>query len=110
MRTHLHRIIPSLAGVLALVPFTAEAKSFKQVVDTSIVPLGDLVITLLYGAATILFLFGVLRYFFVSGASAEEGRQKGKQHMFWGIIALVVLFSVWGLVRILLNLLKEWSV
>jgi hypothetical protein len=94
--------------VTALIPQQAHAaRTFAQIVNDSIVPLGDLVITLLYGVATILFLSGVLRYFFLSGQGAEEARQKGKQHMFWGIIGLVVLFSVWGLVRILLNLLTD---
>ncbi|HEY0010436.1 MAG TPA: pilin [Candidatus Paceibacterota bacterium] len=80
--------------------------SFKDIVNTSLVPLGDLVVTLLYALAFLFFLFGVVRYFFADG---EEARTKGKQHIFWGIIGLVVLFGVWGLVKALLSVLTSWT-
>jgi hypothetical protein len=97
-----------IAGVF--IPTQAHAKTFAEIVNGSIVPIGDLIVTLLYGVAFALFIFGMFRYFFMSGSDAAEARQKGKQHMVWGGIALVVLFSVWGLVRILLNSLQSWSV
>lgn len=80
--------------------------TFKEIVTNSIVPLGDLVILLLYAAAFALFVVGMLR-FFTSGG--EEGRKKGKQHMLWGVIGLAVLFAVWGLVKVLLELLTSWA-
>ena len=110
MRRSSSLLIPAFiltAGML--VPASAHARTFVEIVDGSIVPIGDLVVTLLYGVAAAYFLFGMLRYFFGSGAQAEESRQKGKQHMLWGIIALSVLFAVWGLVRLLLNTLQSWS-
>lgn len=33
----------------------------------------------------------------------EEKRKQGKQYMIWGIIALFVMVSIWGLVAILTN-------
>lgn len=110
MRTFFLHAASTLTLAAVLVPQSAHARTFAQIVDQVFVPTGDLIITLLYGVAFIFFLFGMFRYFFVSGEAAEEARTKGKQHMLWGIIGLVVLFSVWGLVRILLNLLTEWSV
>ena len=86
------------------VTVTAESKgsgtSFQKLVDEVIVPIVDLaVMPLLYALAFILFLIGIVRYFFFAG---EEGREKGKQLMLWGIIGLVVIFSVWGIVKLLL--------
>ena len=98
------RLVPLLS--LVLVPGVAAAKTFKEVVDSQIVPLGDVVVTFIYALAFFLFLFGVVRYFFAQG---EEGRTKGKQHMLWGIIALVVMFVVWAIVRVLLSVLGSWA-
>jgi succinate dehydrogenase/fumarate reductase cytochrome b subunit len=108
MRILLFRSLPVLVATAVLMPYPAHAaKTFNEIVNDSIVPLGDLIVTLLYAVAFLFFLFGIMRYFFAS--TNEEARAKGKQHMMWGVIGLVVLFSVWGLVRILLNVLKDWS-
>lgn len=98
------------AGLVFLVPLTAGAAStFKQIVDGPVMGIGDLLVTLVYAIAFLVFIFGVFRYFFGSGKDAEESRQKGKQLMLWGIISLAVLFAVWGIVKILLSLLQSWA-
>ncbi len=76
--------------------------TFAQLV-TSLVRLVDVaVMPLLYALAFILFLIGMVRFFFMGG---EEARQKGRAFMLWGIIGFVVLFSVWGIVRLFLEVL-----
>ncbi len=69
--------------------------SIVGLVDSAVIPL-------LYAIAFIMFLIGMVRFFFMGG---EEARQKGKQFMLWAIIGFVVLFSVWGIVRLLLSVL-----
>ncbi len=81
--------------------------SFADIVNTRIVPIGDAIIGLLFSLAFIIFLIGMVRFFFLQ--EGEEGREKGKKLAFWGIIALVVLFSTWGLVHVLLSILTEVS-
>jgi uncharacterized membrane protein YjfL (UPF0719 family) len=77
--------------------------SFADLVYKNIVPFIDgTLIPLLYVAALLFFLFGVLRFFFSGG---EENREKGKQFAIWGIIGFVVMFSVWSLVKLLLDFL-----
>ncbi|OGZ05245.1 MAG: hypothetical protein A2845_02940 [Candidatus Lloydbacteria bacterium RIFCSPHIGHO2_01_FULL_49_22] len=51
-------------------------------------------------AAIMFFFWGVVK--FIGNANDPVEREKGKQFIIWGIIAFVVLFSVWGIVRILL--------
>lgn len=92
-----------IAGLLVL-PAVARAASFKEFVDKSLVPLGDLIVTLLYAVAFLLFLVGLVRYMF---SYNEEQRQKGKSFALWGIIGLVVLFSVWGLVKALVSVVAS---
>lgn len=96
------------AAVLMVAPLTTfAAQTFAQIVDGFFVPLGDLVVAVLYALAFLLFLFGVLRFFLASGNA--EMREKGKQLMLWGVIALVVLFGVWGIVKLLLSVLTTWA-
>ncbi|MDD5721481.1 MAG: pilin [Candidatus Pacebacteria bacterium] len=58
------------------------------------------VIPLIFAVATVMFVWGVVQ-FFILNADEEAKRAQGKQFMIWGIIALAVMLSVWGLVGIL---------
>lgn len=57
--------------------------------------------TLLIVLATLFFLWGVVD--FVAGASNEERRTKGKRHMIWGILGLVIILGVRGIAKIMCN-------
>lgn len=48
--------------------------------------------------ASLIFLVGVVR--FVGAGDSEEARQSGRNVMIFGIIVLFVMFSVWGIVRL----------
>jgi hypothetical protein len=61
-------------------------------------------IPLLFTLATVLFIWGVVKFFIID-AGEEAKRSQGKQFMIWGLIALVVMSSVWGLVRLFGNTL-----
>lgn len=58
----------------------------------------EILITISFG----IFIWGVVNYFFINGGNENE-RAHGRQFIFWGIIGMVVLFSVWGIVDILLS-------
>lgn len=74
--------------------------SFAALVNTLVGLVDQAIIPLLYAIAFISFLIGMVRYFFMGG---EEARKKGKEFMLWSMIGFVVLFSVWGIVRLLLS-------
>lgn len=57
------------------------------------------VIPLIFALAVVMFIWGVVQ--FVINSDEEAKKAKGKQFMLWGIIALTVMVSVWGLVKIL---------
>lgn len=48
----------------------------------------------------VVFFWGVVKYIKVTGG---EEKAEAKAIMFWGIIALFVMVSVWGLVQVLVN-------
>lgn len=58
------------------------------------------VIPFIFALAVVLFIWGAVKFFIIN-ADEEAKRQQGKQFMIWGIIALTVMISVWGLVSIL---------
>lgn len=70
-----------------------------RIIDYVINPL----IYLLIGVAVIYFLFGVFK--FVANADNSDERVKGGQHIFWGIIGLAVMVSVFALVNLILSTL-----
>ncbi len=60
------------------------------------------IIPLIFAVALATFVWGVVKFFFIN-SDEEAKRTQGKQFMIWGIVALAVMLSVWGLVRILGN-------
>ena len=59
-------------------------------------------IPFIWAIAFVVFIWGVFLYFIAGGAN-EEQRDKGKQLVFWGITAFVVMSCLWGLVNLLTN-------
>ncbi len=54
---------------------------------------------LLILAALVLFLFGIVKRFF--GPNSGADRSEAGKFILWGIVALFVMVSVWGLVNLL---------
>ena len=63
------------------------------IINNSIIPL-------LFALALVMFVWGVIKFFIIN-SDEEAKRAEGKQFMIWGIVALAVMLSVWGLVGIL---------
>lgn len=61
------------------------------------------IMPLLIALAVMFFIWGVITY--VINPDNEDKRNQGKSFMIYGIIALFVIISVWGLVAVLTNTL-----
>ncbi len=59
------------------------------------------IVPLIFALAVVSFVYGVVQY--VINSDDEAKKIKGREFMIWGIIALAVMVSVWGLVRIVGN-------
>lgn len=68
--------------------------------------INGILVPLVFALAFILFLFGVFKFFFSSGAKAEDNRKEGKKFILWGVIAFVVMISLWGIVNLLVSTLN----
>ncbi len=64
----------------------------RCVISSSIIPF-------VIGLGVLLFLIGVVQY--VSSGDNEEQREASRNMMIYGIIAIFVMVSVWGIVKIL---------
>jgi len=51
----------------------------------------------LVALALVLFMVGVVKYIY------SEGEHKNRDLIMWSLIALFVMVSIWGILRILLN-------
>ncbi len=97
----------SKISIFALVfaPLLASAQSapFTKTVDGFLgylTYLGSKIMPLLVLGALILFLFGIVKYFFFPSKDTPSSTDK-RNFILWGIVALFVMVSVWGLVNVL---------
>ena len=56
-------------------------------------------IYLLLALAGVYFVWGV--FSFISNQENDEGREKGKQHMIWGIIGIFIMLSAFGIIKMI---------
>lgn len=59
------------------------------------------IIVMFFGLALAYFVFGVLR--FIAGGEQEEVRQKGRDHILWGLVGMGIMFSAWAILRMVTN-------
>lgn len=62
---------------------------------------GKSLVPLVFAIALLVFVYGVVK--FVIAAKDSHDREEGRMFMIYGIIALFVMVSVWGLVAVLAN-------
>lgn len=63
--------------------------------------IANAVVPLLVAIAVAFFIWGIITYFL--NPDNEEKKKEGKSYLLWGLIALFVMTSFWGLVNILSN-------
>ena len=66
-------------------------------VVSSILKIFDAAMPVLVALALVLFMVGVVKYIY------SEGEHKNRDLIMWSLIALFVMVSIWGILRILLN-------
>lgn len=85
-------------SALLLTPMLVSAQGLEGVIR-KISDLINLAIPLVIALAILAFFWGLMKYIF--SASDDDKKEEGRNIMIYGIIALFVMVSVWGLVRLL---------
>jgi hypothetical protein len=84
-----------IVGALALpVVSLAQQHSNLETLVQSIGRIVNLVIPIIFAIALLGFFYGLVVYIF----GAEQNKDQAKKTMIWGVVALFVMASVWGLV------------
>lgn len=91
-----------LTSVFLVWPYLvfAAPETIKGFIE-KLVDLIGVAIPLLIGIAIVVFLWGIANS--ILHAGNEAAREKGKKLMFYGVITIFVMVSVWGIVGILKN-------
>lgn len=100
MRARILGSVATLALSLALVPALASAASLFDtlaVANTFLNALIGLFVTL----AIVVFFWGLVKY--IWGVGGSEDKSEGLQIMMYGVIAIFVMVSIWGIIRLLQN-------
>ena len=90
-----------VASGMMLAPLLTLAQgAFENTIGTVSAGLNTIII-FLFLVATVIFLWGVVRY--ISAGGDEEKTKEARQMIIWGIIFLAVMVAVWGFVNIVLD-------
>lgn len=99
------RIIASASLFFSYFPIAAYAQGFSaSQLDSIINNIGSTlqtVIGLIFILATVIFLWGVIR--FIASSGDETARTKSRGMMLWGIIGLAVMVAAWGITTLLID-------
>lgn len=77
--------------------FAQDGPDFKSVVG-SVVNLLDMVVAVLVGIATLIFVYGAAEYVFQAGSEGDV--EAGRNRMLAGVVGLFFIAVIWGVVRI----------
>ncbi len=91
--------LPSLA--LAANTFEGATGGITDLLTQIGVWINDYIIPLLIAIGVIVFFWGIIKY--IGSQGDADKRKEARGLMIWGIVALFVMVSVWGLVGILKN-------
>ncbi len=97
------RIISLVLG-FSFIPFVTFASpsspitDLKSLIDFFSKIISEGILPLLIGVAVVAFVYGIIQYFL--NPDNEEKRKQGKSYITWGLVALFVMVSFWGIVGI----------
>ena len=105
MRVHRFALVSGLSMFGLLAPALAGAATLNDTlifVSTFLNGIIGLFITL----AIVVFFWGLIKYLW---SIDSENAHEGLKIMFWGLIAIFVMVSIWGIIRLLQSTLKVTS-
>jgi len=84
-----------------LISYAQVAGAIDNIITTVGNTFNSFIIPALFVLATLIFIWGVIKY--IVKSDDEKARGQAKQLMLWGIVGLVVITVVWSIVAIIIN-------
>jgi len=98
MNTMIAYAADNLNGAVTSCPAVGNLGSLTDIINFFTCTLMKAVVPLLVSLAVVGFVYGIIQYFL--NPDNEEKKKAGKSYMFWGIVTLFVMVSIWGLVGV----------
>lgn len=97
------KIVKLSALVFSLPIFAFAQQQYLQgtegILDSVGYIIADILVPIFFVLALLVFFWGVVKFIWAEG----QGKEDGKKIMIWGIVALFVMSSVWGIVYFIRN-------
>ena len=61
------------------------------------------IILLLFALSFVYFIYGVVKFLQSDVADKSAGRTEARDAIFWGIVGMLIMFSVYGIIRFVLT-------
>jgi len=75
--------------------------SAQSIVDNVTTMIFQPIISLLFAAGFLVFIYGLVE--FIANPTDSTRKEKGKQHMIYGVLGLLIMVSIWGIVGLVLD-------
>lgn len=59
------------------------------------------IVVLMFVVALVVFFWGIVQ--FISKSNTDDGREKGKRNIVWGVVGMFIMFSVYGIIHFILQ-------
>ncbi len=90
------KMLPVAGAAATFLPLLASAETLFDTL-TKVSSFVNALIGLFITAAIVVFFWGLIMYL----TKAEEEGAKGLNLMIWGVVAIFVMVSIWGIIRLL---------
>ncbi|MDP3763842.1 MAG: hypothetical protein Q8Q92_04380 [bacterium] len=94
----MNKLMKIIVAVLIVFPATIFAQGRIVFMLTDVKYIINTLIIVVAAIALLVFFWGLVRFIFKIGGS-EDAVKEGRTLMIWGLVALFVMISVWGIVR-----------
>lgn len=93
----------TIASILLLPTVSNAALSGVKGLLTDVKDIVKSLIPITFGLVFVFFFYGIAK--FVYEAGNPESKNKNKSIIYWGVIALTVMVSIWGIIALIQNIL-----
>lgn len=93
-------LIPALASAQGATTVTAGFGTLNTIITSFTSNIVRALVGLFAAMAMAAFFWGLVQYIWGAREGKEDQISKGNKFMIWGLLALFVMFSVWGIIKL----------
>ena len=84
------------------VPQLVSAAGVSDIIETATEIVNSTLIPLAFALCLLYFFWGVAKYI-REGAGSDKAAEEGRKIMVWGVVALFIVSSIWGIISFIQN-------